>query len=117
MNIGTKPIESKNRLLTTVAWKIGDKAEYALEGSIFIAGAVVQWLRDGLGIIQSSADIEKLAGQVRSGDGCLFRPSLCRTGSSLLESACKRNDNRSYPRLNGRSYCPCRPRQHSLPDT
>ncbi|MRR18917.1 glycerol kinase [bacterium] len=81
MNIGTKPIESKNRLLTTVAWKIGDRAEYALEGSIFIAGAVVQWLRDGLGIIQSSSEIEKLAGQVRSGDGVYFVPAFAGLGA------------------------------------
>ena len=54
MNTGTEPITSKNKLLTTTAWKIGDKTEYALEGSVFIGGAVVQWLRDGLGIIKSS---------------------------------------------------------------
>ncbi len=56
MNTGTKPIASKNNLLTTVAWRIGNRTEYALEGSIFIAGAVVQWLRDGLGIIKSSSE-------------------------------------------------------------
>ena len=55
MNSGEKPIMSKNNLLTTVAWKIGDKVNYALEGSIFVAGSVVQWLRDGLGIIRSSS--------------------------------------------------------------
>jgi len=81
MNIGTEPIESKNRLLTTVAWKIGERTEYALEGSIFIAGAVVQWLRDGLGIIQSSADIEKLAGQVRSAEGVCFVPAFAGLGA------------------------------------
>src|SRR6266566_4981450 len=64
MNTGTKPIVSKNNLLTTVAWRIGSKTEYALEGSIFIAGAVVQWLRDGLGIIKSSSEVEALAAQV-----------------------------------------------------
>jgi glycerol kinase len=57
MNIGNKPIESKSKLLTTVAWRIGNETHYALEGSIFIAGAVVQWLRDGLGIIRKSGDI------------------------------------------------------------
>ena len=61
MNTGAKPIASKNNLLTTIAWRIGDRTEYALEGSIFIAGAVVQWLRDGLGIIKSSTDVEALA--------------------------------------------------------
>src|SRR6266511_1527755 len=58
MNTGTKPIVSKNNLLTTVAWRIGERTEFALEGSIFIAGAVVQWLRDGLGIIKSSSEVE-----------------------------------------------------------
>ena len=58
MNIGAKPIESKNQLLTTIAWKIGNETNYALEGSIFIAGAVVQWLRDGLGIIKKSNEIK-----------------------------------------------------------
>src|SRR6185295_13510350 len=64
MNTGTKPIVSKNNLLTTVAWRIGNRTEYALEGSIFIAGAVVHWLRDGLGIITSSSEVEALASQV-----------------------------------------------------
>ena len=61
MNTGNKPILSKNNLLTTIAWKIGDTVNYALEGSIFVGGSVVQWLRDGLGIIRSSSEIEALA--------------------------------------------------------
>ena len=61
MNIGEKPIVSKNNLLTTVAWKINGKTTYALEGSVFIAGAVVQWLRDSLKIIRNSSDVESLA--------------------------------------------------------
>ena len=61
MNTGEKPIMSKNNLLATIAWKIGDKVDYALEGSIFVAGSVVQWLRDGLGIIKSSSEVETLA--------------------------------------------------------
>jgi glycerol kinase len=61
MNTGEKAVESKNNLLTTVAWKIGDKTEYALEGSVFSAGASVQWLRDGLGLIESASEIESLA--------------------------------------------------------
>ena len=64
MNIGETPIVSKNNLITTIAWKVNDKVQYALEGSIFIGGAVVQWLRDGLGIISSSADVESLAQRV-----------------------------------------------------
>ena len=64
MHTGAKPIVSKNNLLTTVAWRLGGRTEFALEGSIFIAGAVVQWLRDGLGIIKSSAEVEALAASV-----------------------------------------------------
>ncbi|MFN2314348.1 MAG: FGGY family carbohydrate kinase, partial [Bacteroidales bacterium] len=81
MNTGTTPVVSANRLLTTVAWRIGERTEYALEGSIFIAGAVVQWLRDGLGIIKHSADIEKLAGQVKSTDGVYFVPAFAGLGA------------------------------------
>ena len=77
MNTGSKPIPSKNNLLTTIAWRIGDRTEYALEGSIFIAGAVVQWLRDGLGIIKSSAEVEALAAQVTdTGEFIWCRPLL-----------------------------------------
>ncbi len=81
MNIGQKPIESNNRLLTTVAWKTGAKAEYALEGSIFIAGAVVQWLRDSLGVINTSADVEKLAATVPSSEGVYFVPAFAGMGA------------------------------------
>jgi len=81
MNTGTKPIESKHRLLTTVAWKIGGETVYALEGSIFIAGAVVQWLRDGLGIIRHSSDVGKLASQVSSSDGVYFVPAFAGLGA------------------------------------
>ncbi|MFZ2286939.1 MAG: glycerol kinase GlpK [Bacteroidales bacterium] len=81
MNTGTNPIASKNSLLTTVAWNIGGKTEYALEGSIFIAGAVVQWLRDGLGIIRDSGDVEKLARQVSSSEGVFFIPAFAGMGA------------------------------------
>jgi len=72
MNTGGKPIASKHKLLTTVGWQIGDKVTYALEGSIFIGGAVVQWLRDQLGIIKSSSEIEGLARQVNDNGGVVF---------------------------------------------
>jgi len=72
MNTGKKPIASKHKLLTTIGWKIGDEVTYALEGSIFIGGAVVQWLRDKLEIIQSSSEIEKLALQVENNGGVSF---------------------------------------------
>ena len=81
MNTGTQPVASKNKLLTTVAWKIGDRTEYALEGSIFIAGAVVQWLRDGLGIIKSSADVEQLASSVNDTGGVYLVPAFAGLGA------------------------------------
>ncbi len=81
MNTGTKPIASKNNLLTTVAWRIGKRTEYALEGSIFIAGAVVQWLRDGLGIIKSSSEVEALASQVTDPEGVYLVPAFAGLGA------------------------------------
>ncbi len=81
MNTGTKPIASKNNLLTTVAWRIGQRTEYALEGSIFIAGAVVQWLRDGLGIIKSSSEVEALASQVTDPEGVYLVPAFAGLGA------------------------------------
>jgi len=81
MNIGDKPIRSDSNLLTTVAWKIGSHTNYALEGSIFIAGAVVQWLRDGLGIIESSAEVEKLATEVSDNGGVCFVPAFTGLGA------------------------------------
>ena len=81
MNTGEKPILSKNNLLTTVAWKIGDKVNYALEGSIFVGGSVVQWLRDGLGIIRSSSEIEALAASVPDNGGVYFVPALTGMGA------------------------------------
>jgi len=72
MNTGSKPIASKHKLLTTIGWQIGNEVTYAIEGSIFIGGAVVQWLRDQLGIIQSSSEIEALAKQVENSGGVSF---------------------------------------------
>ena len=81
MNSGERPIMSSNNLLTTIAWKIGDKVNYALEGSIFVAGSVVQWLRDGLGIIRSSAEVEALAASVPDNGGVYFVPALTGLGA------------------------------------
>ena len=81
MNTGEKPILSRNNLLTTVAWKIGDTVNYALEGSIFVGGSVVQWLRDGLGIIRSSSEIEALAASVPDNGGVYFVPALTGMGA------------------------------------
>lgn len=81
MNIGKEFMASKNNLLTTVAWKINGEIQYAFEGSIFIAGAAVQWLRDGLGIIQTSADIERLALSVPDTEGVYFVPAFAGLGA------------------------------------
>ena len=81
MNSGERPIMSSNNLLTTIAWKIGDTVNYALEGSIFVAGSVVQWLRDGLGIIRSSAEVEALAASVPDNGGVYFVPALTGLGA------------------------------------
>ncbi|HEY4287817.1 MAG TPA: glycerol kinase GlpK [Puia sp.] len=81
MNIGGRPIVSKNNLVTTVAWKINGEVSYALEGSIFIGGAVVQWLRDGLGIIDSSAEVEEMAGSVADNGGVYMVPAFTGLGA------------------------------------
>ena len=81
MNTGNKPVASSNKLLTTVAWKRDGKTNYALEGSVFIGGAVVQWLRDELGIIQQSSDIEALAAQVPHTGGVCFVPAFAGLGA------------------------------------
>lgn len=81
MNIGDKPIVSKNNLLTSVAWQINGKTQYVLEGSIFIAGAVVQWLRDSLKIIKTSSEVEQLAGSVNSSEGVYFVPAFAGLGA------------------------------------
>jgi len=80
-NIGSKPVESTKGLLTTVAWRAGGQVAYALEGSAFIAGAAVQWLRDGLGVIQSASEIEALARTVTSTDGVVFVPAMAGLGA------------------------------------
>jgi glycerol kinase len=81
MNTGETPIESHNNLVTTIAWQIGDQVNYALEGSIFIAGAVVQWLRDGLGIIRHARDVEALARSVPHTDGVYLVPAFAGLGA------------------------------------
>jgi len=89
MNTGEKPIASKNNLLTTVAWKIGDKVNYALEGSIFVAGSVVQWLRDGLGVVEKSSDSEALAASVPDNGGVYFVPALTGLGAPHWDAYAK----------------------------
>jgi len=81
MNTGGKPIKSGQNLLTTIAWQLSDKVEYALEGSVFVGGAVVQWLRDGLGIIKSSSEIEDIASQVNKTEGVYLVPAFSGLGA------------------------------------
>ena len=81
MNTGTKPIRSRKNLVTTIAWRIGNRTEYALEGSIFVAGAVVQWLRDGLQFFRSAPEIEALAATVPTTDGVYLVPAFTGLGA------------------------------------
>ncbi len=81
MNTGTEPIASENNLLTTIAWEIDGKIEYALEGSIFIAGAIVQWLRDEMGLIRNSGDVEALAASVPDNNGVYLVPAFSGLGA------------------------------------
>jgi len=81
MQTGEKPVSSQNNLLTTIAWQINGKTQYALEGSVFIAGAIVQWLRDGLQLIRSSAEVESLAKQVSSSEGVYIVPAFAGLGA------------------------------------
>jgi glycerol kinase len=81
MNTGTKPVSSNNNLLTTIAWKVNGEVQYALEGSVFIGGAVVQWLRDGLKIIQRSGDVETLAMKAEDNGGIYFVPAFTGLGA------------------------------------
>jgi glycerol kinase len=86
LNTGASAITSKNSLLTTIAWQMGGKVTYALEGSIFIAGAVVQWLRDGLGLIKSSSEIEALAQTVPDNGGVYLAPAFTGLGAPHWDS-------------------------------
>jgi glycerol kinase len=81
LNTGEKPVASKNQLLTTIAWQIGDRVEYALEGSMLMAGAVVQWLRDELQMIRTSAEIEELAASVPTSNGIVLVPAFAGLGA------------------------------------
>jgi glycerol kinase len=83
---GNHAVPSKHRLLTTVAWRIGNKTDYALEGSVFVGGAVVQWLRDGLGLIRSSSEVESLANSVPDNGGVYFVPAFVGLGAPHWDS-------------------------------
>ena len=86
MNTGAKPVPSKNRLLTTVAWKVDGKTEFALEGSVFIGGAVVQWLRDGLNLIKHSPEVETLAKTVEDNGGVYMVPAFAGLGAPYWDA-------------------------------
>ena len=89
MNTGSKPIPSKNGLLTTIAWGLGGKVDYALEGSIFVAGSAVQWLRDGLGIIAHAEETQSLAASVDSTDGVYFVPAFVGLGAPYWDDGAR----------------------------
>jgi glycerol kinase len=89
MHTGQKPVVSRHQLLTTIAWQIDGRLEYALEGSVFIGGAVVQWLRDGLGLIAKSVDVEKLAAQVKDNGGVYLVPAFAGLGAPHWDAAAR----------------------------
>ena len=89
MHTGTQTVASKNNLLTTIAWKIDGRLEYALEGSVFIGGAVVQWLRDGLGLIARSVEVEKLAAKVTDNGGVYLVPAFTGLGAPHWDAAAR----------------------------
>ena len=89
MNTGERPVVSRNRLISTIAWKIGDRTEYALEGSVFIGGAVVQWLRDGLGLVARSSDVEALAASVPDNGGVAIVPAFAGLGAPYWNPAAR----------------------------
>jgi glycerol kinase len=86
LNTGDRPVESRRQLLTTIGWALGDRMTYCLEGSVFVAGAAVQWLRDGLGILASSADVERLAASVPDNGGVYFVPALVGLGAPYWDA-------------------------------
>jgi glycerol kinase len=89
MNLGSKPRASQNGLLTTVGWQIGNEVTYCLEGAVFVAGAVTQWLRDGLGIIKSSEEVEALAASVPDTGGVIFIPALVGLGAPHWDASAR----------------------------
>jgi glycerol kinase len=89
MNTGGRPVVSRNRLLSTIAWRIGEHTEYALEGSVFVGGAVVQWLRDGLGLISKSSDVEALAARVPDNGGVTIVPAFAGLGAPHWDPAAR----------------------------
>ena len=107
MNIGEKPLYPNNGLLTTIAWGLDGKVEYALEGSVFVAGAAIQWLRDELKIVDQSPDSEYFATRVKDTNGCYIVPAFTYLKAPYLGSLRSRSDRRTYPRRQQVSPDPC----------
>ena len=102
INVGGNPLTSRSQLLTTVACNASGQREYALEGSVFIAGAAVQWLRDGLGIIDSSSEVESLADDLEIG-GSGVRAQACHIESGLVDDFCFKEEANALHVLNAPS--------------
>ncbi len=116
LNTGDQPVASKNRLLTTIAYQLGGKRTYALEGAIFIAGAAVQWLRDALKVIGAAPDVNALAAAADPARTDLSRARLCRARRALVGCAGARRHLRAHPQLGRRRACARDPRSSRLPD-
>ena len=116
LNTGTTPVVSKNKLLTTIAYQLGGKRTYALEGSIFVAGSAVQWLRDGLGIIKQASETGPLADKSDSMQSVYLVPAFVGLRRALLESARARRAVRPHPQHRPRRTGACRAGKRLLPD-
>ena len=116
LNTGATPVASKNKLLTTIAYQLAGKRTYALEGSIFVAGSAVQWLRDGLGVIKQASETGPLADKSDSMQIGLSGAGLRRPRRALLESARARRAVRPHPQHRPRRTRPCRAGKRLLPD-
>ena len=108
MNTGADAPLSRKKLITTIAWKLGERTDYALEGSIFIGGAVVQWLRDGLGLVKTAPEIEQLAASVEDNGGVYLVPAFAGLGRASLGSLCARSYHGINPRNHSGALSPCR---------
>ena len=107
MNTGEKPVFSENGLVTTIAWGLDGKVNYALEGSIFVAGAAIQWLRDEMRLIDSSEDSEYMAQKVSGYEWLLCGSGIYRTWCTALGSVCERYDRGNHPRSKQVPHYPC----------
>ena len=114
-NVGTTPRASTHQLVTTVAWRIGERTEYALEGSVFIGGAVVQWLRDGLGIIRTAAEVEALAASVADNGGVYLVPAFAGLGAPHWDPFARGDHRRADAWHDRRAHRARGAREHRVP--